>query len=191
VPGGLSVPLRADGDPDRLAKAVFDGSGPSQPVVALHSTSAPNPAAPTGVAPLPSAPQAVALQIAAQMQARPPEPGQPLELTLDPPELGRLRLSIGDVGGTVTLILTAERSETVELMRRHLHLLAEELARTGVEAPQVQISRDDSRSASKDDRPSPDTHADPEKPPADMAAPPSSRLPLATPSARDGLDLRL
>jgi len=70
------------------------------------------------------------------------DPGAPLDLALDPPELGRVRLSFGEAGGALLLTITAERPETAELMRRHLGLLAEEFGRAGLDAPQVNISQD-------------------------------------------------
>jgi hypothetical protein len=62
-----------------------------------------------------------------------------LEVALDPPELGRVRLSLVEVAGAMTLSITAERPETAELMRRHLDLLAQEFARSGLDAPSVRV----------------------------------------------------
>lgn len=62
-----------------------------------------------------------------------------LEVALDPPELGRVRLSLVEVSGTLTLSITAERPETAELMRRHLDLLAQEFTRSGLDAPSVRV----------------------------------------------------
>lgn len=75
-----------------------------------------------------------AQQIAgAVAQAPPQEGGTPerIELRLDPPELGRVRmtLSLGEHG--ISLHLAADRPETLELMRRHIGLLGAELARLG------------------------------------------------------------
>lgn len=72
------------------------------------------------------------------------DPNTPVDLALDPPELGRVRMSLTEVSGTITLTIHAERPETADLMRRHLDLLAQEFARGGLDAPSVRISQDDS-----------------------------------------------
>jgi flagellar hook-length control protein FliK len=63
-----------------------------------------------------------------------------LELALDPPELGRVRMSLLEIGGALTLSITAERPETAELMRRNMDLLNQEFSRSGLDAPNVQVS---------------------------------------------------
>lgn len=57
--------------------------------------------------------------------------GGPVEITLNPEELGRVRmhLATGDQG--VTLIVTAERPETLDLMRRNIDQLAAEYREMG------------------------------------------------------------
>jgi flagellar hook-length control protein FliK len=102
---------------------------------------------PTGVqtaaAPsVPTAPlaQSVAQQIAAHLPSFSREPSTGvIEIALDPPELGRVRLSLVETGGTITLSILSDRPETADLMRRHLDLLAQEFARSGLDAPQVRI----------------------------------------------------
>ncbi len=74
---------------------------------------------------------------AAQLSAA---PGGAVDIALDPPELGRVRLSLVEVAGTMTLSITAERPETADLMRRNLALLADAFARQGLDAPSVDIS---------------------------------------------------
>jgi len=108
------------------------------------------------------------------------DPGTPLDLALDPPELGRVRLSFGEAGGALLLTITAERPETAELMRRHLGLLAEEFGRAGLDAPQVNISQDG------DGRRSPPTVASPEQGHAGA----DEALPQAPVAAHSGLNTR-
>lgn len=115
-------------------------------------------------------------------------PEGPVEIALDPPELGRVRLSLVEINGAMTLSITAERPETADLMRRHLSLLTEEFARQGLDAPMVDISGggQGERQARDDDRPA-------------LSAPPPH--PIDTPAmtmrtgpatgAATGLDLRL
>lgn len=87
----------------------------------------------------------IAHQVVTALRDMRADPGVPLDLALDPPELGRVRLSVTEVAGAMTLTITAERPETADLMRRHLALLSEEFARAGVEAPNVNISQDGGR----------------------------------------------
>ncbi|WP_375173969.1 flagellar hook-length control protein FliK [Pseudooceanicola sp.] len=90
----------------------------------------PQPATPTRATPLPHSDLAgrVADQLA---QAARQLSGGPVDITLNPEELGRVRmhLSPGDAG--LTLVVTAERSETLELMRRHIDTLAQEYRALG------------------------------------------------------------
>jgi hypothetical protein len=57
----------------------------------------------------------------------------PVEVSLSPEELGRVKLSMVQVDGAMTVVLTAERSETLDLMRRHIDNLATELRNIGFE----------------------------------------------------------
>ena len=70
----------------------------------------------------------VARDIAQQIGARimPLARGQ-FEMTLAPAELGRLEIALREVDGVMTLSVTAERPETLDLIRRHVDLLAQEL----------------------------------------------------------------
>lgn len=58
---------------------------------------------------------------------------RPVELQLNPEELGRVRISMSITEASVTMTVLAERSETLELMRRHSDLLAQELRQLGYE----------------------------------------------------------
>jgi len=85
------------------------------------------PSSPT--APPPSATaRAVLVQIAQAM----PQPGQQsVEITLNPEELGRVRLSLSSTDGVLTMTLTADRAETLDLMRRHAAELGQEYRALG------------------------------------------------------------
>lgn len=58
-------------------------------------------------------------------------PDRPVELTLSPEELGRLRMTFTVEGNTLSVALSAERPETMDLMRRHIDALAQELREIG------------------------------------------------------------
>lgn len=54
-----------------------------------------------------------------------------VELTLNPVELGRVRLSLTSSDGAMAVTILAERPETLDLMRRHIDLLAQEFRDMG------------------------------------------------------------
>jgi len=77
----------------------------------------------------PELPRQVLTQLVAAIQRAPGEKN--LDLTLNPAELGRVRISLahGDAGIVVTII--AERPETLDLMRRHAETLAQDFLGMG------------------------------------------------------------
>jgi flagellar hook-length control protein FliK len=56
---------------------------------------------------------------------------RPVELSLNPEELGRVRLSLLPGDGTMTVSIIAERGETLDLMRRHIDVLAQDFRQIG------------------------------------------------------------
>ena len=122
---------------------------------------------------------------AAQLSA---EPGGAIDIALDPPELGRVRLSIVEVAGTMTLSITAERPETADLMRRNLALLADAFARQGLDAPSVDISGGGQGGRHPREE-GPRLPFDAQDQPSLRAIGPSAEK--AAPMAAGGLDLRL
>ena len=141
-----------------------------------------------GMPDLPVLAQSASQQIvnaSAQLQA---EPGGPIDIALDPPELGRVRLSLVEVNGAMTVSITAERPETADLMRRHLALLADEFARQGLDAPMVDISGGDQggRQPRDDDQSGADDGQD-----RAIGHPTVSTASAAPRVAAAGLDLRL
>jgi len=87
--------------------------------------------------PAPAASPAMAQQVAAQIaEISRPLPDGPLELSLQPEELGRLKLSFSGTEAGLLITVTAERPETLELMRRHIEILSQEMRRLGHEGTQ-------------------------------------------------------
>ena len=134
----------------------------------------------------PAMAQSAAQQIAVALANPTRDTDAPLELALDPPELGRVRLQITELAGILTLTIHTERPETADLMRRHLDLLAQEFAQSDLDAPSVRISQDGAGGDGAQSRGREDT------------APTDTNLPEAdtTPQSRSrtpdgGLDLRL
>ena len=68
-------------------------------------------------------------------------PDRPVELSLNPEELGHVRLtiSLGDSGMSVAIV--AERPDTIDLMRRHIHALAQEFRNMGYGETEFQFSQ--------------------------------------------------
>ena len=128
--------------PPELASHVAEVSVKAVPEQALPGAAAPG----SGAMPAPFAGQGAAIpqHIAQHIAANLPKPisdlgNGTLELALDPPELGRVRMSLVEIGGTLTLSITADRPETAELMRRHMDILTQEFSRSGLDAPNVRV----------------------------------------------------
>ncbi|QXT39873.1 flagellar hook-length control protein FliK [Gymnodinialimonas ceratoperidinii] len=131
--------------------------------------------------------QVVAQQLAAALSAGSIDADSPLELALDPPELGRVRMMMSEVAGVMTLTIHAERPETADLMRRHLDLLAQEFAEAGLDSPSVHISQDGADTP--DGRDQDDPFAAPVT--TEAAAADDARSHPRESTADGGLDLRL
>lgn len=170
--------MSAIGDPGDVSLSLANGTA---------SSLAARPSG-TGMPDLPVLAQSASQQIvnaSAQLQA---EPSGPIDIALDPPELGRVRLSLVEVNGAMTVSITAERPETADLMRRHLALLADEFARQGLDAPMVDISGGDQggRQPRDDDQSGADDGQD-----RAIGHPTVSTANAAPRVAAAGLDLRL
>ncbi len=98
-------------------------------------------AGPVAIAP-PSVPfMTVPMQLVQSVQAAlgADHPMGAIELTLDPPELGTVRVVVsrGDDGPVVQMI--ADRPETLDLMRKHAGSMAQEFARQGLDTASFQF----------------------------------------------------
>ena len=58
-------------------------------------------------------------------------PGGPVEITLSPEELGRVRMQLTTAENGLTLVVTADRPETLDLLRRNIDQLANEYRSLG------------------------------------------------------------
>lgn len=112
-----------------------------------------------------------------------------IELRLDPEELGPVRLSLVSVEGSITVHLQAERSDTLDLLRRHADLLARELRDIGYGDVEFRFGS----GTSSDGQPTPHSYSEPEAA-DDLTQVSSMQTETVTPPARltqSGLDLRL
>ena len=129
-----------------------------------------------------------AREIAQQIGARitPLARGQ-FEMTLAPAELGRLEIALREVDGVMTLSVSAERPETLDLIRRHIDLLAQELRQIAQRELSLHVGTDSSGGKRTD--PNSIHHAsDTAHASADESETPRTASPV---KPRDHLDLRL
>lgn len=71
---------------------------------------------------------------------------RPVEITLAPEELGRVRLTLSLAEGGPHLVVQADRPETLELMRRHVDQLAQDFRDMGFEGMGFAFSQHPARS---------------------------------------------
>lgn len=120
--------------------AAIVGLGGASPPLATGPAggATPTPAAALGA---PGAP--VARQVAehALRFARRPGDGE-VEIRLDPPELGRVRLSLTRHDHGLAALVIAERPEVADLLRRHADLLGQSLAEAGHARVDLQFGRE-------------------------------------------------
>lgn len=60
-------------------------------------------------------------------------PDRPIELVLNPEELGRVRMSMTTTDGGISVAILAERPETLDFLRRHIDLLGQDFKALGYE----------------------------------------------------------
>ncbi len=124
------VPAEAsDAPPETAANGLGETRGPDGP--SRHEPAAPRV----------EAPRQVTAQVAEA--ARMLRDG-PVELTLSPEELGRVKLTLAAGDGTMTLVVTAERGDTLDLLRRNIDQLAQDFRDMGYQSLQFSFGRDGS-----------------------------------------------
>jgi hypothetical protein len=77
----------------------------------------------------PDLPRHIAAQIAQVVERGGAE--KPVELLLNPTELGRVKISMVSIDGVMNVSVVADRPETLDLMRRHIDVLAQEFLDIG------------------------------------------------------------
>ncbi len=143
-------------------------------------------------------PVATAHQIASQIAPRlaQPEPGG-FDIALDPQELGKVRLTLLSQDGGSLLVVQAERPETLDLMRRHIAVLEQDLRAMGHDQLSLRFAGGGAQGQpggnpqggmggqAPGGAPSGQPSGPPQGQPADTPPPPARH------AARDHLDLRL
>lgn len=124
---GVSTPTKWSLDDPITAAEVFVASDDPLPdLTAPHLREAGQPAQLPRLAS--ELPRLIATQLADAVRSN---PDKPIELTLNPEELGRVRMSFQTEAASLNVILQVERPETLDLMRRHIEQLAQEMHELG------------------------------------------------------------
>jgi hypothetical protein len=130
----------------------------------------------------PETPVMVSRQMAEALQRF---PDRPVELALNPEELGRVRMSISSSETGLTVTVLAERPETLDMMRRHIDQLAREFHSIGYGNINFAFSEGHTGANPENNDPTTSSLNTAE---ADVGSDPDSPI-LLTPST--GLDLRM
>jgi len=115
-------------------------------------------------------------------------PERPVELTLNPHELGRVRLTFTLTDGGINVAVLAERGETMDLMRRHIETLAQEFRDMGYADVGFQFSQHDRENAGGNNPDAQPQHTAEIVPLHEIENIPPARVSL---EPSNGLDLRL
>jgi len=78
----------------------------------------------------PETPRLVALQLAEALATK---GERNIDVALNPEELGRVKMRVTTADSSVIVMITTERPETGDMMRRHINELAEEFRKMGFE----------------------------------------------------------
>lgn len=112
------------------------------------------------------------------------QPGKPVEVSLNPEELGRVRMALSTSETGITVIISSERAETLDLLRRHIDQLAQEFKQLGYENTSFEFSQDSENGSERPDEP-------PESLSTDQNNNQSAKLAYSSRLVPAGLDLRL
>lgn len=114
-------------------------------------------------------------------------PDRPVELALNPEELGRVRLTFTATDNGIHIAVMAERGETMDLLRRHIETLAQEFREMGYKDVNFEFSQQGQNEAQDEDADAQNS-AEPDAGPAQTQTLSPIQLSLEPPT---GLDLRL
>lgn len=115
--------------------------------------------------------------------------GDKVEIRLDPPELGKVKLSFAMSETGVTAHVSVERPEAYDLLRRHGEMLERELNASGFSNVSLDFSRSNEGSGGGERE---SAGAEPHQRPGHGAGNDAALVTVAwRPGAKDGLDIRL
>jgi flagellar hook-length control protein FliK len=135
-------------------------------------------------------PYSIGHQLAASIAS---QPDRPVELTLSPEELGRVKLTLQSADQAMVVSVQAERQDTIDLMRRHIDSLTKDFREMGFSNVSFSFSQQSHKD--QNDAPRTGTKADAatDTPYAQSQSDALSRSPIRItlgPTAQ-GLDLRI
>jgi Flagellar hook-length control protein FliK len=110
--------------------------------------------------------------------------GRPVEVALNPEELGRVRIALTTLESGISVAIVAERPETLELMRRHIEQLEAEFRQLGYENIGFEFSGGDAQTS---DYPESDEHTRS----VQLTEISDPNLPSPVPMQTNGVDIRL
>ncbi|MFV0475103.1 MAG: flagellar hook-length control protein FliK [Pikeienuella sp.] len=129
--------------PAAIGEAAISGPDISPSISTLSTTAARAEQASAPGSP-PQTSERMAAQVSAQIaQTAARAGGERVEIRLDPPELGRVQLSLSMDRDGVTATISAERPEILDLMRRHGELLQRDLGAAGHRNVTLEFARAD------------------------------------------------
>ena len=128
-------------------------------------------------------PPQIARQLAEAIQQN---PNRLVEITLKPQELGAVRLSVQQAEAGIIVSLTAERPETLDLMRRHVDQLEQDFQAMGYANIAFSFADSDAGTDAQSDAPPSSGPAEAE----DVTATPATHIHLSN-GTTSGVDLRL
>jgi len=173
-----------------LARSELKGDVEEAPAIsALSRSDGPSMQSPIQPAILqhPQMPQHIARQMAEALQKG---TDGPVDVALNPEELGKVRMRISLQDGGIMINIFAERGETLELMRRNADLLSQEFKDLGFGSVNFGFDTSDGEMSDNSDDPSDKAHSNE---PSKSTSTDASELSVSMPQTlvTQGVDIRL
>ena len=74
----------------------------------------------------------------------------PVELSLSPEELGKVKMTLSATDGAMTLVVTAERHDTLDLLRRNIDQLAQDFRDLGYDSLEFSFGQESPRQQARE-----------------------------------------
>jgi len=178
APPAIAAPPPAAAVVAAMADAA-DPAGPArvppEPGTAPSPGSAVAPSAQPG-GPAPDIPRQIALRIAQMAEGGPGPARGTVEISLSPEELGRVRLRLHPSEAGLSVTVTADRPETLDLLRRNIDMLAREFLGIGYDGAQFDFAQGGPGAEAGPNAAAPGDAPAPGPAPPEAAAPPPAAL---------------
>lgn len=180
----------AEAQPGSVLPAGGASAAEEMPLLSSVPTDRLSTASPDGAAAqargTPTGPHHIARQMADALHAM---PDSPVEVSLSPEELGKVRLTLHTVDGGLSVVVQAERPETLDLMRRNIDSLARDFREMGYSNTSFDFGSQTGQNRSSPTRDDPPQPVEPE--PANRFHTATTALQPPARTAEGGLDLRI